>query len=519
MAAVLCACATVRPSQTTRPPITAITLPRDWHLLDESLDGVPGISAERAYRELLRGKSPRRTVIVAVIDIGVDTTHPSLRGVFWSNPREIPRNGIDDDHNGYVDDMHGWKFLGGPDGRNIDASTKEIARLYGECVDSSLGSTRSLGPATDCGQITKAYTEAKARAAGELAAANQTMDMATALTKILVRAVGSDSLTRAKLEALKTDNPQVLEARRVWLAYANQGLTIEGLTDWRNDVLSRDSIGLNPRFDPSPIVRDHPKDPWERYYGNPDISIRGMHGTHISGTSAGLPDSGVQGIARGVRIMTVRASCACDERDKDVANAIRYAVDNGANIISMSFIKEYSPQKLVVDSAVKYADAKGVLMVHAAGNSGADIDTVPSFPSPRYLNGSTAKGWIEVAASSWQVGDSLAASFSNYGHDAVDVFAPGVGIYSTWTGGGYGRALGTSMAAPMVTGIAAVLMQYYPQLTAVDVKRIILASATNHRDQLVVRPGSKGERVPFGQLSVSGGIANLYAALRLAGQR
>ena len=519
MVAVLCACATVRPSQTTQSPITAITLPRDWHLLDESLDGVPGISAERAYRELLRGKSPRRTVIVAVIDIGVDTTHPSLRGVFWSNPREIPRNGIDDDHNGYVDDVHGWNFLGGPDGRNIDASIKEIARLYGECVDTSLGSTRSLGPTIDCGQITKAYAEAKARVAGELAADNQYIDSATVLTKILTRAVGTDSLTPAKVEALKTDNPQVLGARNIWLAYTNQGMTVEGLIDRRNDLLSMDSIGLNPRFDPSSIVRDHPKDPWERYYGNPDISIRGIHGTHISGIIAGLPDSGVQGIARGVRIMTVRASCACDERDKDVANAIRYAVDNGANIISMSFIKDYSPQKLVVDSAVKYADARGVLMVHAAGNDATDIDTTPKFPNAHYMSGSTAKGWIEVAASSWQVGDSLVASFSNYGHNDVDVFAPGVGIYSTRTGGGYVRALGTSMAAPMVTGIAAVLMQYYPQLTAVDVKRIILASATNHREQLVFRPGSNGERVPFGQLSVSGGIANLYAALRMAGQR
>ena len=516
MVAVLCSCATVRPSQATRPPITAITLPRDWHLLDESLDGVPGISAERAYRELLRGKSPRRTVLVAVIDIGVDTTHPSLRGVFWSNPREIPGNRIDDDHNGYIDDVHGWNFLGGPDGRNIDISTQEIARLYGECVDGTFGSTRSLGPAIDCGQITKAYTEAKARTAGELAAANQAMDSATALKKILVRAVGTESLTRAKLEALKTDNPQVLEARRVWLAYANQGMTMEGLASWINDLRSIDTLGLNPRFDPSQIVRDHPKDPWERYYGNPDISIRGMHGTHISGIIAGLPDSGVQGIARGVRIMTVRASCRCDERDKDVANAIRYAVDNGANIISMSFIKDYSPQKLVVDSAVKYADARGVLMVHAAGNDATDIDTAPKFPNPRYLSGSRANSWIEVAASSWQVGDSLVASFSNYGHDAVDVFAPGVGIYSTWTGGGYGRALGTSVAAPMVTGIAAVLMQYYPELTAVDVKRIILASATRHREQLVFRPGSQGERVPFGQLSASGGIANLYAALRMA---
>ncbi|HEY3133331.1 MAG TPA: S8 family serine peptidase [Gemmatimonadaceae bacterium] len=226
------------------------------------------------------------------------------------------------------------------------------------------------------------------------------------------------------------------------------------------------------------------------------------------------------GIARGVRIMSIRAVCYCDERDKDVANAIRYAVDNGANIISGSFGKPYSPQKVAVDSAISYADRKGVLIVHAAGNDGVNVDSVPRFPNKYYLSGVTAQNWIEVGASYWKDPENhLAARWSNYGHDRVDVYAPGVDIYSAWSGGQFRRESGTSMAAPMVSGIAAVLMEYYPELSAADVRRIILDSAIEYKDRLVLAPGGKGDPIPFGRLSATGGIANLYAALRLAEQR
>jgi subtilisin family serine protease len=184
----------------------------------------------------------------------------------------------------------------------------------------------------------------------------------------------------------------------------------------------------------------------------------------------------------------------------------------------MSFNKSYSPQKVAVDSAAKYADSQGVLIVHAAGNAAADLATIENYPTPRYLDGGEARNWIEVGASSWQGADSLVAPFSNYGSTRVDVFAPGVAVYSTVQGGHYARNDGTSMSAPMVSGIAAVLMQYYPKLSAADVKRIILASSTRYPNQLVVKPGGKGERVPFGQLSATGGIANLYAAIRMAEQ-
>jgi len=206
-----------------------------------------------------------------------------------------------------------------------------------------------------------------------------------------------------------------------------------------------------------------------------------------------------------------------DERDKDVANGIRYAVDNGAQIINMSFGKGFSPDKRAVDEAVKYAESKGVLLVHAAGNDGEDLATAPNFPHATYLDGGRAKNWIEVGASSWQGGDQLAASFSNYGRAQVDLFAPGVDILSTVPGGGYERNSGTSMAAPVVSGVAALLMSYFPQLTATDVKRILIESAARYPDMMVARPGGKeGDTVRFGDLSVTGGVVDAYAAVRAA---
>ncbi len=222
----------------------------------------------------------------------------------------------------------------------------------------------------------------------------------------------------------------------------------------------------------------------------------------------------MDGIAEGVRLMTVRAVPDGDERDKDVANAIRYAVDNGAHIINMSFGKAFSPQKSLVDAAVRYAEERGVLMIHAAGNDGEDVEVEESYPTPRYQDGSRAESWIEVGAANWSV-QSLAASFSNYGGTRVDVFAPGVDILSTYPGGEFRREDGTSMAAPVVTGVAAMLMAYFPDLTASDVKRILLESSTKYADFQVPRPGS-GEPVPFGELSATGGVVNAYAAVRMA---
>jgi subtilisin family serine protease len=328
-----------------------------------------------------------------------------------------------------------------------------------------------------------------------------------------------DSVTPARVRALSTSDPQVQQARALYLQLVASDITPEALADARKDADSGLKYKLNDQYDPRPIVGDDYNDLAQRRYGNGDVmGPDAMHGTHVSGIIGGVRGNGagVDGIAPSVKVMMIRAVPDGDERDKDIANAIRFAVDHGAQVINMSFGKGWSPQKAAVDDAVRYADAHGVLMVHAAGNEGEDIAKKPSFPTPFYLGGGRAQNWIEVGASSWKGGEQLASSFSNYSADRVDLFAPGSDIYSTVPGGRYQRLSGTSMASPVVAGAAALLMAYFPELTASDVKQLLLASATRYTTQRVVRPGSESDKVPFGSLSATGGIVNVYGAVKMA---
>ncbi|MGH7690850.1 MAG: S8 family peptidase, partial [Gemmatimonadaceae bacterium] len=488
---------------------------------DELNDRMPGISVLRAERTLLAGKQPARTVIVAVIDGGVDTAHVDLRPRLWQNPKEIPGNGKDDDHNGYVDDTWGWNFIGGPDGRDIDHETLELTRLYSRCKH--IAPLSVAGPplsAEECAQVEREFPAKRDTAVQTL---NNIAGAANALsraTEILTGAM-HDSLTVDAVRAFAPQNQFQGQAREIYLELAAAHITKPVIDEARKEYESQVKFGYDTTYNPRSIVGDNLMDLTQRDYGNRDVmGPDALHGSHVSGIIGAVFDStqNIQGIARSVRIMMVRTVPDGDERDKDVANAIRYAVDNGARVINMSFGKPYSPQKSAVDDAVKYADAHGVLIVHAAGNDGADVDAGRDFPTPYYLDGGRATNWIEVGASSWQGGDSLAASFSNYGKTRVDVFAPGVDLLSTVPGNKFQRESGTSMASPVVTGLAALIMSYYPNLSAAQVKDVILRSATSYATQPVARPGAKpgDPLVPFGSLSVTGGIVNAYAALQLA---
>jgi subtilisin family serine protease len=338
---------------------------------------------------------------------------------------------------------------------------------------------------------------------------------------ILQQAAGTDSLTPSRVAAINATAPQVVAARGLYLELARNGGTPEAISDAVTEYETQSKYGLNTTYDPRDIVGDNYADPNQRDYGNTDVTgPDAKHGTHVSGIIGAIPQSsGMAGIASSVLIMPVRAVPDGDERDKDIANAIRYAVDNGVRVINMSFGKAYSPFKRAVDDAVKYADAHGVLMIAASGNDGASLDTASNFPTPSYTGGGRAANWIEVGASSWRGGDTLAVAFSNYSHDKVDVFAPGEDILSTVPGGGYERLSGTSMAAPVVTGLAALIMSYYPDLTAAQVKQIILDSATRYNSVSLLPGGTPGQTVPFASLSVTGAIVNAYNALKLAQER
>jgi subtilisin family serine protease len=504
-----------------RAPLTEA--PADWHLLDATADGVPGISARRAERELLAGRQPQKTITVAVIDGGVDTAQADLRPNLWSNAKEVPGNRADDDRNGYVDDVRGWNFLGGPDGRNIDDETYEVTRLYRRCTtDAARGPALSPAERQNCPRITADFEKKRAEMQQQVSMFAMIDNMLGMALPVLKKAVGSDSLTVERVRAIPPTSDDVRAARELYLRMADEGLSPALIKEQGQSVRDLLQYGLDPSFDPRGIVGDDPLDLTQRGYGNPDVTgPDALHGTHVAGIIGAVRNNGIgiDGIAPAVRIMSVRAVPNGDERDKDIANAIRYAVDNGAQIINMSFGKSYSPQKSAVDDAARYADSRGVLIVHAAGNDGEDVETAPSFPTPGYLGGGQAANWIEVGASSWRGGQALPAEFSNFGAQKVDVFAPGVDILSTSAGGGTIRESGTSMAAPVVSGLAALLMSYYPKLTPADIKRIIMTSAMPYRDVLVVRPGaSDGKMVPFGTLSSTGGVVNAYNALKMAEQ-
>jgi subtilisin family serine protease len=491
---------------------------------DDASGTAPGLGTERAYRTLLADRSPQQTVTVAIIDSGIDIDHEDLQPVIWVNEDEIPDNGVDDDENGYVDDVHGWNFIGGPDGENVTYDTYEVTRLYRTLHDRFANVDSAAVPPADRDayqryqRIRAEFESERQEAQQQYQNVQQAYRAVQASTAALKNHLQTDTLTEQNVAAVTASAPEVQRARDILMYFYQQGLTPADIEEYNEYLRVKIEYHYNPDFNPRPIVGDNYEDKTERIYGNNDVTgPDAEHGTHVAGIVGALRDNGVgmDGIATGVRIMPIRAVPNGDERDKDVANAIRYAVDNGADVINMSFGKGYSPHKEVVDAAVQYADARNVLMVHAAGNDGANTDSTESYPSRQYADGGQATLWIEVGASSSDRGAALAAPFSNYGAETVDVFAPGASIYSTVPGNSYKRSDGTSFAAPMVTGLAALIMAHYPDLSTARVRSLILETAVPYGDTQVTLPGGS-QTVPFAQLSRTGAIANAYNALQQA---
>ncbi|GAB4008483.1 S8 family peptidase [Spirosoma migulaei] len=506
---------------------------RQWHHLDPATDKTIGISTERAYELLKTLHTPVRPVIVAVIDGGVDTNHEDLKSMLWTNAKEIDGNGKDDDHNGYVDDIHGWNFIGLKDGHTIADEQKEETRLYARLKPVYEGKTRaSLTPVQqtefDLYQQVKPYFEQKrTEAEKDYQKDSQLLKEDQDHVAQLKKAFGTSKVDTAMLHYPAFTDTTLLQYARDYYQNLkrNDKADLDSVlifyTSFNKRLKDRLDREYNLDFNPRPGIGDHPENLTERHYGNADAigdyTERGTrHGTHVSGIIAAyrINSLGIRGIADHVQIMSVVAIPNGDERDKDVANAIRYAVDNGASVINMSFGKYFSPEKTIVDEAIRYANTKGVLLLHAAGNDHLDLDSARQYPSSTYLNGQTILNMITVGASSRQNDSTLVAPFSNYGQQMVDVFAPGVLIQSTTPKGTYGPSSGTSMAAPVVAGIAAVLKSYFPELSPADIKRIILKSAVPYHTQ-VVKPGTK-QKVDFASLSKTGAIVNLYEAVKLA---
>ncbi len=496
---------------------------RDWFHRDAE-GGTPGMGTDRVYRTLLAGQQPKDTVVVAIIDSGVDIAHEDLQPVIWTNEDEVPGNSVDDDGNGYVDDVHGWNFIGGPDGENVEYDTYEVTRLYRASSDRFAGvDSASVAPSERDAyaryqRIKSDFESGRSEAQQRVQNIRQAYQAVEASTATLKNYLQRDTLSQETVSALNSPRTDIQRARDILMYFYQQGVTPADLTEYYEYLQTQVEYHYNPDFNPRPIVGDDYSDKTERIYGNNDVTgPDASHGTHVAGIVGAARDNGIgmDGVATGVRIMSIRAVPNGDERDKDVANAIRYAADNGADIINMSFGKAYSPYKAVVDRAAQHADSLGVLMIHAAGNDGANIDSTDSFPTRRYAAGGAADLWIEVGASSSEMGEALPASFSNYGAETVDVFAPGASIYSTVPGNEYERNDGTSFAAPMVSGLAALIMAYHPELPPAEVRALILETGTRHGRTTVTVPGGS-RTVPFASLSRTGAVINAYAALQRA---
>ena len=496
--------------------------PRDWHHLDRLTDEYNGISTERAY-SLLQDK-PSRTIVVAVIDGGVDVDHEDLRDVIWVNEDEIPGNGKDDDNNGYVDDINGWSFIG-----DIREDTREITRIFADYHAKYGGKEETTIP-KDEQEGYQYYLQIKEEMDKEIEdyrddfllydnfyqMYRKSMRLVTAYLDLETDDVGLEEV--GKIES--TDAK--ITAARDLVKYAMQNqIGLKELEEYVENLDATLEYGFNPDFDPRPEVGDDFSDPYEKGYGNNNVKGFGTHGTMVAGLIGATRNNGIgiDGIADNVRIMGIRAVPEGDERDKDVANAIIYAVDNGADIINMSFGKYYSPRKEAVDKAIQYADSKGVLMIHAAGNENKNIDMSDHFPTKAYSNRKSASLWLEVGASAWGKEGNFVGTFSNYGKKSVDVFAPGVEVYTTSSHDAYETANGTSFASPVTAGVAALLMSYYPELSAKQIREIILDSSVRFDGLEVTKPSGPDdlpEQIAFEELSVTGGIVNAYEAVKMA---
>ena len=489
---------------------------KTWPHRDLLTTGYPGISLAEAYKALKGRKA--QTVIVGVVDSGVDINHEDLKSIIWTNPKEIPNNGIDDDKNGYVDDIHGWNFLG-----EINQDNLEYVRIL------------KKGDTSD-----PDYKRAEEKYDKEFKDANEKIELYSQIKEriaqsdaLIQKHLGKKEYTEEDLDKIDASSLQLLGAVRGMKYLLSNGVsvkeTLEELSEGIKHYEDRLKYGLNKEFNPRKVLNDNPDDINDKIYGNNNVigptAEGALHGTHVAGIIAAVRHNniGIDGVADHVRIMPVRTVPDGDEYDKDVALALRYAIDNGAKVINTSFGKEFSPHKEWVYDALKYAAEKDVLIVNAAGNDTKNVDVQLTFPDDNINGKEFTDTMITIGALNYEYNENLVASFSNYGKNNVDLFSPGVQIYATVPENKYKFLDGTSMAAPEVAGVAALIRAYFPKLKAREVKQILMESGLTPtvKEVLVGGRGEEGEakRMLFSELSKSGKIVNAYNAIILAAQR
>ena len=495
-----------------KAPVTDNELKR-WSHLDLAKDTIAGMSVDKAYAELLQGKTGVK-VIVGIVDSGVDIEHEDLKGMIWTNPKEIAGNGIDDDKNGFIDDVHGWNFLGDAVYENL-----EMTRVVKKGDDGSAEYKNALAQ----------YTEKYDKALKD----KQQVDFLLDVHNTIKKALNKTTYKLEDLSTITTTDSKVARSKDVMTQiFTNAGPTFDPeaeLEDYRKQVYDQLNYNLNKEFDGRKIVGDNPEDIKNNHYGNnvvfgPDKE-EALHGTHVAGIIAQVRGNnlGGDGIANNVEILTVRAVPDGDEYDKDIALAIRYAVDNGAKVINGSFGKSFSPHKQWVYDALKYAKKKDVLIVHAAGNDGYNIDETKNINYPNDSEDNVKEftdNVITIGAINKAYGENVVAPFSNFGKINVDVFAPGEEIYATVPNNKYKYLQGTSMASPNAAGVATLIRSYYPKLKANQVKQILMDSGVALPPQVVLgenpNPDAAPVAVSSAESSKTAKMVNAYNALLMA---
>jgi cell wall-associated protease len=495
-----------------KAPVTENELKR-WSHLDLAKDTIAGMSVDKAYAELLQGKTGVK-VIVGIVDSGVDIEHEDLKGMIWTNPKEIPGNGIDDDKNGFIDDVHGWNFLGDAVHENL-----EMTRVVKKGDDGSAQYKNALAQ----------YNEKYEKALKD----KQQVDFLLEVHNTIKKELNKTTYKLEDLSTITSTEPKVAQSKDIMTQiFTNAGPTFDPeaeLEDYRKQVYDQLDYNLNKEFDGRKIVGDNPEDIKNDHYGNnvvfgPDKE-EALHGTHVAGIIAQVRGNnlGGDGIANNVEILTVRAVPDGDEYDKDIALAIRYAVDNGAKVINGSFGKSFSPHKQWVYEALKYAKKKDVLIVHAAGNDGYNIDETKNINYPNDSEDNVKEftdNVITIGAINKAYGETVIAPFSNFGKINVDVFAPGEEIYATVPNNKYKYLQGTSMASPNAAGVAALIRSYYPKLKANQVKQILMDSGVALPSKVVLGENPNPDAAPVAVSSVESSktakMVNAYNALLMA---
>ncbi len=475
---------------------------KNWHNLDIEKDSVPGTSVERAYNELLNDLKGKK-VIVAVIDTGLDIDHISLSENIWINKDEKV-NGKDDDNNGYIDDIHGWNYLG-----SSYNETRDMTRIL---RDNKINN-RKYNLVEE--EIQKEIKNSKE----QLNILNYYIQILDESKELLSDYLDNDNFSIQDVNSIETVDPKLNRAKNIYKDFDFYGYTKEYLNegiDQYNDFINYHfNVEFNGR-----TTNDDIYDINDRNYGDNNINNTKeseSHSTHVSGIISGNRkiEDGNKGINNLAEIMVLRAVPNGDEYDKDVALAIRYAVDNGAKIINGSFGKYFSSNPEWVIDAIRYASENDVLFIAGAGNESKDLDSLSNdnYPNDQYYNKDEfSETFIKVGASSINLDENFTAYFSNYGKINVDIFAPGVDIYSSMPNNKYKFRDGTSMASPVVAGIASLIMSYFPRLSAKKVKEIILESGID----IDLEIGNLGDKKNFNEYSKSGKLINAYNALILA---